>query len=214
MASEVDICNIALSHLGDNATIASINPPEGSVQAEHCQRFYPIARDTLLEMHSWNFATKRIRLNSITESGAYTNPTEWNYVYQLPADCNTVIGVLPKGASDDYSENGAGEYSTQKYQLEVISTGEKVIRSDTKDAELRYVAWVTDTTKFSSLFTMALTWNLASLLAGAVIKGDAGSAEGKRCAQMMATWLGEARSADAKQRNIKPNHIVGWISGR
>ena len=50
MASEVDICNLALGHLGDNATVASLNPPEGSVQAQHCARFYPIARDALLEM--------------------------------------------------------------------------------------------------------------------------------------------------------------------
>ena len=59
MASEVDICNLALSHLGDTATIASLDPPEGSAQAEHCARFYPIARDSLLEMHAWGFATSR-----------------------------------------------------------------------------------------------------------------------------------------------------------
>ena len=58
MASEVDICNLALGHLGDNATVSSISPPEGSAQAEHCARFYPIARDALLEMHNWNFAMR------------------------------------------------------------------------------------------------------------------------------------------------------------
>lgn len=52
MASEVDICNLALARLGDNATVASIDPPEGSAQAEHCARFYAIARDSLLEMHA------------------------------------------------------------------------------------------------------------------------------------------------------------------
>ena len=46
MATEVDICNLALAHLGDDATIASIKPPEGSAQAEKSARFYPIARDT------------------------------------------------------------------------------------------------------------------------------------------------------------------------
>ena len=51
MASVVDICNQALSHLGDSATVASIDPPEGSAQAEHCARFYPAALAALLEMH-------------------------------------------------------------------------------------------------------------------------------------------------------------------
>ena len=56
MASVVDICNLALAHIGDDATVSSIDPPEGSAQAEHCKRFYAIARDTMLQMHNWNFA--------------------------------------------------------------------------------------------------------------------------------------------------------------
>ena len=46
MASDVDVCNLALAHLGDEATVASISPPEGSAQAGHCARFYPMARDS------------------------------------------------------------------------------------------------------------------------------------------------------------------------
>ena len=38
MASEVDICNLALAHLGDAATVSSINPPEGSIQAAMVER--------------------------------------------------------------------------------------------------------------------------------------------------------------------------------
>ena len=68
MASEVDICNLALAHLGDSATVASINPPEGSAQAEMCQRFYPIARDSLLEMHNWGFATRRKALAQLNNT--------------------------------------------------------------------------------------------------------------------------------------------------
>ena len=66
MASEVDICNLALGHLGDNATVSSISPPEGSAQAEHCARFYPLARDALLEMGYWNFAMRRVALAQLT----------------------------------------------------------------------------------------------------------------------------------------------------
>ena len=42
MASEIDIVNLALSRLGDDATVASLYPPEGSAQAEHGARFYPV----------------------------------------------------------------------------------------------------------------------------------------------------------------------------
>jgi len=62
MASIVDICNLALSHLGDSATVSSIDPPEGSAQADLCARFFPIALASLLEAHSWGFATRRVAL--------------------------------------------------------------------------------------------------------------------------------------------------------
>ena len=40
MASDVDICNMALSHLGARAQISAIVPPDGSVEAGYCARFH------------------------------------------------------------------------------------------------------------------------------------------------------------------------------
>jgi len=226
MASVVDICNLALAHLGDNATIASIDPPEGSAQAEHCQRFYPIARDTLLEMHSWSFATKRAY-------GAEVENTwpMWQYAYTMPGDAHDIIAVLPPKARDDYSttftpENypdfytnyspsvAAGQYVPQKFAVEVAADGSEIILTNQKQAVLRYHAKITDATKFSPLFTITLSWHLASMLAGPVIKGDQGAAEGKRCIAMTTLYLGKAMEADSNARKIKPEQIVPWIAGR
>ncbi len=226
MASVVDICNLALAHLGDNATIASIDPPEGSAQAEHCQRFYPIARDTLLEMHSWSFATKRAY-------GAEVENTwpMWQYAYAMPGDAHDIIAVLPPEARDDYSttftpENypdfytnyspsvAAGQYVPQKFAVEVAADGSEIILTNQKQAVLRYHAKITDATKFSPLFTITLSWHLASMLAGPVIKGDQGAAEGKRCIAMTTLYLGKAMEADSNARKIKPEQIVPWIAGR
>ncbi len=226
MASVVDICNLALAHLGDNATIASIDPPEGSAQAEHCQRFYPIARDTLLEMHSWSFATKRAY-------GAEVENTwpMWQYAYAMPGDAHDIIAVLPHEARDDYSttftpENypdfytnyspsvAAGQYVPQKFAVEVAADGSEIILTNQKQAVLRYHAKITDPTKFSPLFTITLSWHLASMLAGPVIKGDQGAAEGKRCIAMTTLYLGKAMEADSNARKIQPEQIVPWIAGR
>jgi hypothetical protein len=76
MAAEVDICNAALGHLGDEATVAAITPPDGSVQAGHCARFYPMARDELLEMHTWRFNTQRAVL-ALSPSP----PAGWAFAY-------------------------------------------------------------------------------------------------------------------------------------
>ena len=226
MASEVDICNLALGHLGDNATVASINPPEGSAQAEHCKRFYPIARDSLLEMHNWNFAMRRIALTQVEQ-----NWTEWQYAYTLPSDCLNPISVLPPDAYDDYATRfvptdtpywshnyspvtAAGRYVPQPFSIETTSEGIHNLFTNVENAVLRYSAYVTDTTEFSPLFIVTLSWHLASMLAGPVIKGDMGTAEGKRCVQMMTGYLSQAEASDANQRNIKVEHIVPWTSGR
>ena len=94
MASEVDICNLALARLGDNATVASIDPPEGSAQAEHCARFYAVARDSLLEMHAWKFATRRVQLAKLT-----VESWDWSFAYAEPTGALKLLGVLSATAS-------------------------------------------------------------------------------------------------------------------
>lgn len=224
MASEVDIANLALAHLGDNATVASLDPPEGSAQAEHCARFYPIARDSMLEMHTWKFSTKRVQLAELTSEAA-----QWDYCYAKPADLIKIIAVLPPNINDDlslsYTEADmvfpfapAGQsltsYAPQDYSAEALADGTEVIYTDQEDATLRYSARVTDPTKFSPLFVNALSWHLASMLAGPIIKGDAGAAEAKRCAAMMQMYLSQAILSDANQRQARMTHAVQWMAGR
>jgi hypothetical protein len=99
VSSEVDICNMALGHLGDDATVASLDPPEGSAQAEHCARFYPMARDAMLDAHKWGFATRRASLALLSE----TPPSPWRYAYAQPADALNLISMLAPDAADDNS---------------------------------------------------------------------------------------------------------------
>jgi hypothetical protein len=226
MASEVDICNLALGHLGDNATVASINPPEGSAQAEHCSRFYPIARDSLLEMHYWNFCMRRVNLAPVE-----TTWPEWKYAYAVPSDALNIIAVMPPDAKDDYATRfvttdtpqyahnispviAAGRYSPQPFGVETNEVGHQIIYTNQENAMLRYTAYVRDTTQFSPLFVITLSWHLASMLAGPIIKGDAGAGEAKRCTQMAMGFLSQAEMSDANQRRNTIEHVVPWTSGR
>lgn len=201
MASEVDICNLALARLGDNATVASIDPPEGSAQAEHCARFYPVARDSLLEMHAWKFATRRVLLAQLT-----TDTWNWTYAYAEPTGVLKLLAVLPASAASDAD--------TQEYEAETDGNGARIILTDQEGASLRYVAHVTDTTVFSPLFVDALAWLLASYLAGPVLKGDAGAAMAKACLQSFMLALSNAKVSDANQRKVRPEHKPDWIAGR
>lgn len=222
MASVVEICNLALSHLGDKATVASIDPPEGSAQAEHCARFYPIARDGLLEMHNWSFSLRRV-----TGADLGSEWSNWRYAYAMPADALAIVSVLPANATDDYNGYGTAYgtsyceeflpracYITRPYTIETNSSGERIILTNEPDALIRYKAQVEDTTKFSPLFTLALSHMLASMLAGPVIKGDAGAAESKRQLQLMASYLSSASNSDSNQRDGGPQHVVPWMASR
>jgi len=226
MASEIDIVNLALANLGDNATVTSLYPPEGSAQSEHAARFYPIARDTLLEMHPWSFTTKRATLNLL----AITVP-QWDYVYAMPNNTIKCIAVIPPDSNSDYSSiyspvdtlgytaNNVplvqgGQYIPQPFQVESSDTGIDIILTNQEDAVLRYSASITDTTRFTALFTVTLSWHLASMLAGPIIKGDVGAAEAGRCIKMMGIFLQKAKETDSDDRLVKPGHIVSWVAGR
>lgn len=225
MASVIDICNQALSHLGDSATVASIDPPEGSAQAEHCARFYPMALAALLEMHPWAFATRRTTLAQVT------NPsTTWQYCYALPSNTINMISVLASDASDDYSssaiaslqsyDNGyarnslGGNYTPQDFSPEIDNLGNDIILSNQANAVLRHTVLVTDTSKFSPLFIECLGWLLASKLAGPVLKGESGMSAAQACTKTFVYWLGKATDSDASQRRATPRQQVGWMNAR
>ena len=193
MASAVDICNLALAHLGDRANLSSL--------AEHCTRFYPVARDSLLEMHAWNFATRRAQLALLAED----IDTAWTYAYAAPTAVLTYAAVLAEGAKD---EDG------QPFVVETLSTGLAVVYTDVENAVLLYVARVTDTTKFSPLFVDALSWLLASYLAGPVIKGDSGVAAGDKCFKTFQGQFARAAGSDANQRRASSDYVPASIAAR
>jgi hypothetical protein len=226
VASEVDICNDALAMLGDVANVSSIKPPDNSAQAGHCARFYPKARDALLDLHPWNFATKRVQLALLSQTS-----NQWQYAYAMPADCMKALKVIDPNSPDDFSvaiplygvypfpypgqNNVPAVYADQPYIVETSSSGDKVLYTNQQDALLIYTAFVTDTTKFSPLFIEGLTAFLASKLAGPIIKGD----EGRKVAasmrqEFLSVWLPKAAMQDANQRHTLIAQSVAWITNR
>jgi hypothetical protein len=231
VASEVDICNLALGHLGDRATVSSINPPEGSAQAEHCARFYPLARDLVLEAHEWGFATKRANLALLTA----TAPPTFSYVYALPNDCRNIIDLIDPNApiffpfdqdcNGAYGYNGSyienwnfsGETGVVPYELEVLTDGTNVIYTNLESAQIRYVASITDTTKFSAQVVDTIAWLLAAYLAGPVIKGDAGAAMSGQLMKAYQLSLNQATTNDANNRRrsqAQAQRPAAWMASR
>lgn len=212
MTNVVAICNLALSHLGDEAEVSAISPPDGTVQAAHCARFYPIARDALLEAHPWYFAVKRVPLAEVED-----NPVadDWTYAYAIPSTCIRPLSLLYPGVPEKFlsTESDAGSHP---FLLESAEDGSKILFTNVEGAYLRFIDTVTDPTKFTPLFVTTLGRLLASYLAGPVLKGQEGRREA--AAQLKLFELeylkATASSANVGRRSTYETRKPDWIAGR
>lgn len=195
MASTIDICNMALAHLGEIPNVSSIDPPEGSSHAEKCARFYPVARDVTLEMRNWPFAMKRVQL-ALQENDL---PGPWLFKYQLPSDCLRAVSVLPAGAWDEAKQG------------ENFTTEGNALYTNAHQATLRYLHPVTDTTKFLPSFAVSVSWLLASYLAGAITRDTKVK---QWCYEMFREELAISAQSAANASQTTMDHTPGWISDR
>ena len=219
MASDVDLCNAALSHLGARAQVAAISPPDGSVEAGYCARFYPIARREMIEASNWAFAKTRVALAEVANDS-----TIYEYAYALPADCITPLRVLqqryltmagllwPLGIyisdydwrrhDDLFSERGSADFE--------VESG--VLRTNEPEAVLLYKRDVTDTSKYTPTFGSALGMLLASYLAGPIIKGMDGAKVGAQWRDAASALAGAAATRDAnaghERADFVPSHLA------
>lgn len=140
MASEVDICNLALSKLGEQTIIALT---EDSKSARVCNLFYSDTRDSLLRSHPWNFAIKRVELAKLTTTPIYGFDSE----FQLPSDCLRVMYTDLQSSNQDFRVEG------------------KKLLANSDSIRIEYISRVEDTTQFDASFVDALWMLLASRIA-------------------------------------------------
>jgi len=153
MPSALTLCQLALSFIGDNARITNIDPPDGSVQASLCARFYPQVRDSLLCRYPFAFASRWQTLPLLDAKNGL-------FFYALPADSIRPVRLRTSRA-----------FTVDSQSLITEDTG----------GELLYCFVQTDSERFSPPFSEALAWHLAADLAGALIKGQSGAAQAKEC---------------------------------
>lgn len=206
MASVVDICNLALSHLGDRATLSSIDPPEGSAQADHCAQWWPIARDEALAAYDWRFASHTTSPAQLDEA-QQTNPA-WLYAYALPADFLVAREMIFEEGSI-FLEPGVPEFDGG-----TIDDGTRVFFTNLEDLAMRYTRKVTNPTQYTPGFVTAISYLLASYLAGPVIKGRSAV---QTAAAMRAAWerlAGKASLTDANQQHSRRSFKPAGLKAR
>lgn len=206
MASVVQICNMALSHIGSEARVASISPPDGSVEAGYCSTFYDQARTEMLEPGNWNFSLARVALAQVTNAS-----TQWAYAYALPSDCMRARRVLRPGQVITVFTQDEVEYSPDDNNSASFEVEGEVLYTNEPDAVLVYARDVTDTNKFTPSFATALSYLLASYLAGPVIKGNEGTRIGDdmrdRATALASLSATAAANASSTSHDFMPSNL-------
>lgn len=210
MASIVDICNMALSHIGSDAVVSQIDPPDGTAEAGYCSRFYPLARAELLDAFTWRWSKTRAKLAQVT------NPSDvWAYAYEIPSNMLSANRILNATflqqfafypfwntfiTADEmalFNERGTADFDIEG---DVLLTNEP-------EATLLYTIDVTDPGKWSPGFVVSLSYLLASFLSGPIIRGDAGATASGKFRQI-ATKMGAAAAARDANSGAEPAQEV------
>ena len=179
--TQVEICNLSISHLGVSKEIAAIT--EDSSAAKALNRYYDLARRDVLRRYPWPFAVKFATLSQIGE-----DPTdEWGYSYRYPSACLKILRILSGERNDDLDS---------KVVYKIVSDDEgQLIYTDVDDAEIEYVADVTDTQNWPEDFVMAFSRRLAHLT------GPRLGASPERIAEQAAWFRFELDNAAAQASN-------------
>ncbi len=232
----VDICNLALSHIGEVEIESLDTTVDLSRQASLCSTFYPRARDALLQSRQWSFSLRRICMVK-----SLNVPTTWLFAYFVPPEALTPFTLLPENAIDDFSSNviggiastgvpgffpgvtfhdnrfrsvSTGVYIPEDYNVESDANGNRVLYTNVDNAVLRYVTKVVDARAYSPQFVIALSYSLAVMLAGSIIKGRQGIQISERLLLQFQHHQGLAAESDASHRQAKPGHQVSWLQAR
>lgn len=152
MASDIEICNIALSRVAHTQPIVSFS--ERSKEAELCSVFYASLRKLVLTDFPWPFAESNVVLADIGSPAP-----GWAFRYRYPADCLKVREIIMPGQRRPLTSDMQIPYKVG------FDTGGRVIHTGQTQAGVRFTFNVEDPTFFDALFADALAWRLAMDLA-------------------------------------------------
>ena len=175
MISKINICNMALAHLGQSP-ISSLNQEDEC--AKRINLFYEPVRDEVLRAHNWGFATVQTKLES-----AGRDAQTGEFLYHYPADGLFIRRVFIPAAVEQLAFRERYDTATQS----------RVLAVPAENAYAEYTRRVGDETQFDSGFIKAFSLALAQDLA-VTLTGDLSLAE--RLLQKYTLCLDEARRSN------------------
>jgi hypothetical protein len=153
MASEIEICNLALLRVGA-PEIESLT--DNNRQAGVVKKLYPLMRDAVLQGHDWGFARREESLAEIENVWQ-----GYSYAYQYPADCLELRylynNIAPIGANISFDIRQS------------VDGNSRVVLCNITPAIAIFTAKSTNSGNYTPMFVDALAARLASELARVLI---------------------------------------------
>jgi hypothetical protein len=145
-ASEVTICNLAVSWLAGNLIISL---DDDNNEAKLCKANYDLSRDSVLEAMAWTFATRRFRLSPEADVPA------WGYSRQftLPPEVITALEVT----SNPSKVNGTNDLDWRREENRIVCNQDVVY--------LKAIVRIIDPARFTPNFVQALAARIAMEIA-------------------------------------------------
>lgn len=179
MRSVVDLCNTALSHLAQGYVVNDLT--ENTPHASLCKTYYPICLGEMLDdTHPWSFAQTEQALNADTTDTS-------GIAYFLPSD---LIRTFKLKSDERFYVQGDHLYTTAANPV------------------LIYVFELQDLGRMPMKFKMALSYLLASRIAGALIND--GNVQ-NRMLQMYELERTRAKNTDLQQHPIQRPEFEGSL---
>lgn len=223
MASEVEICNMALSSVRGKS-INSLG--ESSTEAQQCNLWYSKCRDQVLTEIDWGFNTIVVALAQLTAVSVFN----WGRVWAYPTDCLRINHVMRNIPSITTSTASPGDSAialrlsndivigdpsvTPRVQYRVMyDDGVKVIVTNEDTIRISYRSRITDANLFGVNVELAISQLLASKIAIAVAGVKDGKLMKVDSLALYGAWLSKAQDDTANER-YQPEQDSDYIQAR
>lgn len=195
MATQVEICNLALGNVGVAKSISALT--ESTKEAFQCKRVYDVSLRAVLRAQWWRFATGYYTLNNLGDP-----PSGWDYRYAYPTDCIVARYIVKDSEASDAIpfDIAAGD-----------STSTRVVLTDRESAVLCYTRYMDDPVTYPADFVLALSWHIATHIA-MPMTGDVDMQ--KSALSTYTAMLSTAAAKDANEGYKRYRRTPGWIAAR
>lgn len=232
---QLSIANQALLSISARVQISSLNPSDGSAEANAVSVLWEPTYTSLARAAYWNCFTAQVTLSLVaaasgtaenpTGTDYITPPTPWTYAYALPSDSLAIRYIIPSASSSGSSipqtsiNNSAGLWMPNGNQIPfVVATmldqnnqRIQVILTNQSQAETVYTANLNNPTYWDTMFQSAMVASLAAYLVPAL---SLSIPLMQICIKQADDIITQARVRDGNEGVTVMDHVPDWFIAR